>query len=38
MSLRENANKIMSAALCAAMPDTAVRAALDDIRSNDTEK
>ena len=29
MSLRENANKIMSAALCAAMPDTAVRAALE---------
>ena len=30
MSLRENANKIMSAALCAAMPDTAVRAALEN--------
>ena len=29
MSLRENANKIMSAALRAAMPDTAVRAALE---------
>ena len=29
MSLRENANKIMYAALCAAMPDTAVRAALE---------
>ena len=30
MSLRENANKIMSAALRAAMPDTAVRAALEN--------
>lgn len=29
MSLRENANKIISAALCAAMPDTAVRSALE---------
>ena len=31
MSLRENANKIMEAALAAAMPDAAVRAALDKV-------
>ena len=35
MSLRENANKIMSAALEAAMPDTAVRAALEKASFSD---
>ena len=35
MSLRENANKIMSAALDAAMPDTAVKAALEKASFSD---